>query len=157
MVRPAAAAASTRRTALQPPIWSYRILAWALVLALAPVAGDSVAEARNNPPAASLKVSMPASMTRGSSLIVKASGYSGQYDAVSMSSLEGASSVCDAPDINTIGMVNIAKDHSFDVKISNIFGAPGTLTVCVYLFTSGTHANDTHGHYIAKSEHLRVS
>jgi hypothetical protein len=127
------------------------------MLVLVSIAGVCGAGAASRPRAASLKVDMPASMARGSVLALTASGYSGQYDAVSFASLRGAGSTCSAPDVDTIGIQAVAKKHAFEVKFTNIFGAPGPLTVCVYLFTSGPHANDTKGHYIVKSEDLKVS
>jgi hypothetical protein len=54
-------------------------------------------------------------------------------------------------------MQPVAKEHAFNVKFTNIVGAPGTLTLCVYLYTGGAHANDSKGHFIAKSERLKVS
>jgi hypothetical protein len=139
------------------PLSRQRILLWALILALALFAGVGSAGAKSDPHAASLKASVPASMARGSVLIVTASGYSGRYDAVSWNSVQGGSSACAGPNVSTISMQAVSRGHTFRVKLTNVVGAPGTLTVCVYLFTSGPHANDTKGHYIVKSGRVKVS
>jgi hypothetical protein len=128
---------------------------FALIFAL--VAEASVADARMNTRAASLEVSAPASMARGSVLAVKAKGYSGQYNTVSWSSVHGSSSPCAPPNVDTITMQTVPRNHAFDVNLTNVVGAPGTLTVCVYLFTSGPHANDAKGHYVVKSKPVKVS
>ena len=138
-------------------LWRQRILLSALVLMLALLAGVGSAEARSNARAASLKITVPASMARGSVLTVTARGYSGRYNAVSWSSGHGGSSACAGPNAGTISMQAVPKGHAFRVKLTNIVGAPGTLTVCVYLFGSGPHANDTKGHYLVKSARVNVS
>jgi len=139
------------------PLSRQRIFLWALLSALALFVGVGQAGAKSNPRAASLKASVPASMARGSVLTVIASGYSGRYDAVSWSSEQGASSGCGGPNSSTISMVAVPRGHTFKVKLTNIVGAPGTLTVCVYLFNSGAHANDTKGHYLVTSRRVKVS
>jgi hypothetical protein len=135
------------------PIRRQRILLWGLVFVSALVAGVGVAGARGSR-AASLKVSIPASMARGSVLTVRASGYSGSYNTVSWSSTHSA---CAPPNADTITMQTVPRDHTFNVKLTNIFGAPGTMTVCVYLFTGGSHANVSKGHYLVKSRRVKVS
>jgi hypothetical protein len=124
---------------------------------LAVFAGVDSARATSNARAASLRVSVPASMARGSVLTVAASGYSGKYDAVSWSAAHGGTASCAGPTASMISMQAVPKNHAFAVKLTNIVGAPGTLTVCVYLFTSGPYANDTKGHYLVKSARVKVS
>jgi hypothetical protein len=123
---------------------------------LALVAGPGRAGAVGNPRAASLKISAPGSMARGSVLTVTASGFAGRYDAVSWSSRKG-SAACATPTADTITTQPVPKAHAFDVKLTNIIGAPGTLTVCVYLFTSGPAANQAKGHYLVKSKRVKVA
>lgn len=130
---------------------------WALVAALALVAEVGLAGARVNTRAPSLKVSVPASMARGAVLTVKATGYSGPYNTVSWSSTHGSSAACGPPYADTISMQAVPRHHAFSVKLTNVVGAPGAMTVCVYLFTGGTHANYTKGHYIVKRDHVKVS
>jgi hypothetical protein len=139
---------------VKPPYRQQRIL---LVLTLVLFTGVGSAGATGNRQVASLKVSVPASMARGSVLKVTARGYSGRFDAVSWSSVKGGSSVCASPNTSAISIQAVPRNRKFNVKFTNIFGAPGTLTVCVYLFTSGPHANDTKGHYIVKSKRVKVS
>jgi hypothetical protein len=134
-----------------------RIVLWAPVLMLALVAGVSPAGARSNARAASLKVSMPASIAMGSVLTVTARGYSGKYDAVSWSSMYEGGSACSAPGINAITTQAVSRGHAFNLRLTNVFGPSGSLTVCVYLFTSGANANDTKGHYIARGTRVKVS
>jgi hypothetical protein len=141
---------------MTPPVSRRHIVSWAIVLMLTLFAGVSVAGARGTTPAASLQVTVPASMASGSVLTVRARGYSGKYNAVSWSSVQRGGSACAAPTAGTIGMQAVARRHTFNVKFTNIFGAPGTMTVCVYLFTSGAHAN-TKGHYLVKSKRVKVS
>ena len=117
----------------------------------------SLAGAKGNTRVASLKVSVPVSMARGSVLTVKATGYSGRYNTVSWSSVRGGGSACPPPNSNTITMKTVPRNHTFNVKLTNIFGAPGAMTVCVYLFTSGPHANYSKGHYIVKRNRVAVS
>jgi hypothetical protein len=126
----------------------------ALVLLLASAACVSRAGAMGNARAASLKISAPASMARGSVLTVAASGYSGKYNAISWSSPRG-SATCGAPTSDTITTQAVPKGHTFNVKLTNIEGAPGPLTVCVYLFTpEGSQAK---GHYVVKSRRVTVT
>ena len=117
----------------------------------------SLAGAKSNTRAGSLKVTMPASMKRGSVLTVKATGYSGPYNTISWSSVHGGASACPPPNSNTITMQTVPRNHTFSVKLTNIFGAPGAMTVCVYLFTSGPKANYSKGHYIVKTNRVTVS
>lgn len=125
---------------------------------LALFAGVSLAGAKSNPRAASLEASMPASIAKGSVLTVTARCYSGQYNAVSWSSEQGGSSACEGPTASIITMQAVPRGHTFKVKLTNVVGgAPETLTVCVYLFSSGPHANDTKGHYIVKNKRVKVS
>ena len=128
----------------------------ALVLLLASVVGVSQAWAASNGRATSLKISAPASIAGGSVLTVTASGYAGRYNAVSWSSQKGGSAACATPSSDTISTQAVPKGHTFDVKLTNVVGAPGPLTVCVYLFTSGPGANQTKGHYIVKSQRVKV-
>jgi hypothetical protein len=121
------------------------------------LAGVGPAGAGTNARAASLKVTVPASMARGSVLTVTARGYSGAYNAISWSSEHGAKAACAGPTASTITMQAVPKGHPFSVKLTNIVGAPGTLTVCVYLFASGPNANDTKGHYLVRSAPVKVS
>ena len=139
------------------PVWRRRFLLQMLAAVLAVVVGAGAADASVDSRAASLKISAPASMARGSVLTVKATGYSGPYNTVSWSSVHGASSPCQPPNADTITMHGVASRHTFNVRLTNIFGAPGTMTVCVYLFTSGPRANYTKGHYIVRSARVRVS
>jgi hypothetical protein len=132
------------------------VLVSALVLLLAFVAGASRAGAATAGRAASLKISAPASMPRGSVLTVTASGYSGLYNVVSWSTQKG-SAACGTPTSETISTQAVPKGHKFDVKLTNIVGAPGPLTVCVYLFAGGPGANQTKGHYLVKSQHVKVA
>ena len=141
---------------MQTPIWRQCLPVSAVVLLLASVAGVSEAGAVSNARAASLKISAPASMARGSVLTVTASGNAGRYNAVSWSSQKG-SAACATPNSDTIGTQPVPKGHTFDVKLTNVVGAPGPLTVCVYLFTSGPGANQTKGHYIVESQHVKVA
>jgi hypothetical protein len=138
------------------PLWRQCSVVSSLVLVLALVAGASVAGARGNSRAPSLNIALPASMARGSVLTVKATGYSGPYNTVSWSSPHGGPA-CEGPNIDTIGTQAVRKGHTFNVKFTNIFGGPGTLTVCVYLFAGGSHANVTKGHYILKTKRVKVS
>ncbi len=154
MERPTGA---TSGVILKPTLSRRRLLLCVLVLMLALLAGIGSAAARSNARGASLKVAVPASMARGSVLAVTASGFSGQYNAVSWSSAHGAKSPCAGPTTNTISTQAVRKSHVFAVKLTNIVGAPGTLTVCVYLYASGPHANDTKGHYLVKSAPVKVS
>jgi hypothetical protein len=142
-------------TVVIPTLPRQRILLWALVM-LALLAGVGTAGARSDARAASLRVTVPASMARGSVLTVTARGYSGRYNAVSWSSEHGTSA-CAGPNASTITMQAVPRNHAFGVKLTNIVGVPGTLTVCVYLFASGPHANDTKGHYLVKSARVKVS
>ena len=96
-------------------------------------------------------------MARGSVLTVTARGYSGRYNAVSWSSEHGGNSACAGPTASTISMQAVPRGHAFAVKLTNVVGAPGTLTVCVYLFASGPNANDTKGHYLVKSARVKVA
>jgi hypothetical protein len=125
------------------------------VLLVASIAGVSRAGAVSNARAASLKISAPASMAGGSVLTVTASGYSGPYNEVSWSSQKGSAS-CGTPSSDTISTRAVPKGHAFDVKLTNVVGAPGPLTVCVYLFTSGSAASQTKGRYIVKSQRVKV-
>ena len=140
---------------MHTPIWRQRIAFSALALFLASVAGVSHAGAGSNGRAASLKISAPASMARGSVLTVTASGYAGRYNAVSWSSQKG-SAACATPTTGTITTQAVPKGHIFHVKLTNVVGAPGPLTVCVYLFTSGPGASQTKGHYIVKSQRVKI-
>jgi hypothetical protein len=142
---------------VQTPISRQRIPFAALALLLAFVAGVSRAGAVSNGRAASLKISAPASMARGSVLTVTANGYAGRYDAVSWSSQKGGSAACATPNSDTISTQAVPRSHTFDVKLTNVVGAPGPLTVCVYLFTSGPGANQTKGHYIVKRQRVKVA
>jgi len=142
---------------VQTPIWRQRVPVSSLVLLLSSLAGVSQAGAVSNGRAASLKISAPASMARGSVLTVTASGYAGRYNAVSWSSQKGSSAACATPTSDTISTQAVPKGHTFDVKLTNVVGAPGPLTVCVYLFTSGPGANQTKGHYIVKSQRVKVA
>ena len=139
------------------PIWRQPSLALVFVLMLAFVVGICAAGAASNLRVASLKIAVPASMARGSAVILKASGFSGQYNEVAFSSVQSSGAGCAAPGMNTIEMKPVTREHAFSVKLSNVFGAPGRLTLCVYLFTSGPNANDTKGHYIVRSAPLKVS
>src|SRR5262249_10724834 len=143
-------------TEVQTPIWHQRIAVSALVLLLASIAGGSRAAAVTIGRAASLKITAPASMARGSVLTVTASGNAGRYDAVSWSSEKG-SGACATPSSDTITTQAVPKGHAFDVKLTNVVGAPGPLTVCVYLFTSGPGANQSKRHYIVKSRRVKVA
>jgi hypothetical protein len=142
---------------VQPPIWRQGVLVSALVLLVALVAGAGRAEAASNRHAASLKISVPKSMQGGSVLAVTASGYSGRYNAVSWSSQEGRAA-CGPPGSAAITTQAVSKSHTFDVKLTNVVGATGTMTVCVFLFSSGPGAaNQAKGHYIVKSGRVKVS
>ena len=141
---------------MQPPIWRQCILLSALVLLVAFVAGVSRAGAVSNGRAASMKISLPTSMQGGSVLAVTARGYAGPYNTVSWSSQEGKAA-CGTPTSDTITTQAVRKSHAFDVKLTNVVGAPGTMTVCVYLFTNGPGANQSKGHYIVKSGRVKVS
>jgi hypothetical protein len=147
---------ATKGTEVQTPIWRQRIVVSALVLLLAASSGVSRAGAVSNGRAASLKISAPASMARGSVLTVTASGYAGPYNAVSWSSQKG-SAACATPNSDSITTQAVPKGHTFDVKLTNIVGAPGPVTVCVYLFSSGPGANQTKGHYVVKSQRVKVA
>jgi hypothetical protein len=96
-------------------------------------------------------------MARGSVLTVTASGYTGMYNAVSWSSQKGGSGGCATPNSDTISTQAVPKGHTFDVKLTNVVGAPGPLTVCVYLFTSGPAADRSKGHYLMKSQRVTVA
>jgi hypothetical protein len=130
------------------------LFAPALLLALAAWAGP--AGARGNAVSASLRITAPASMARGSVLTVTARGFSGRYNAVSWSSEHGGAA-CAGPVAGTISTQTVRKEHAFAVKLTNIVGAPGALTVCVYLYANGSHAVVTKGHYLVKSAHVKVS
>jgi hypothetical protein len=142
---------------VRPPTSHQRVIVWAFAMTLALVVGVCAAGAASRSRAASLKVSMPASMARGSVLALTASGYSGKYDEVAFSAVRGAGARCSAPAADTIEMQAVAMQHAYKVKFTNIFGAPRPLTICVYLFTAGPHANTTKGHYIAVGKPLKVA
>ena len=126
-------------------------------LALALIVGLCVAGAATGAPQPSLKVAAPASMKRGSVLALTASGYSGKYDELSFSAVRGAGSRCPGPGSDAIGLQAVAKEHAFHVKFTNIFGGPGPLTLCVYLYTGGAGGIYTKGGDVLKTKQLKVS
>jgi hypothetical protein len=129
---------------------------WVVTLIVALLAGVGLASASTKTHAASLKISVPATMKRGSVLKVTASGYSGKYNAVSWGARYQPGS-CEGPVSGTIGTQAVHKGHTFSVDFTNIQGAPGTLMVCVYLYSSAPNANDAKGHYLVKSARVKVS
>jgi hypothetical protein len=141
---------------VQPPIRCRRILVSVLVSMLASVVGITGAGAVGNPRAGSLKISTPGTMARGSVLTVTASGFAGPYDTVSWSSEKG-SVACATPSAGAITMQAVPRAHRFDVKLTNVIGSPGTLTVCVYLYSSGSAGSQSKGHYIVKSKRVKVA
>jgi hypothetical protein len=133
---------------------THRLIVVSYAAAFGLVVGVGAASATH---AASLKITAPASMKRGSVLALTATGYSGQYDDVSFSAVSGAASRCEGPGADAIGIQAVAKRHAFHVKFTNIFGAPGTLRLCVYLYTGGANGLGTEGHSIPKTAHVKVS
>jgi hypothetical protein len=134
-----------------------RVVLGALLVTLVLLGEAGLAEASGRTRAPSLKVDVPASMARGSVLIVKATGYSGPYNTVSWSSVRGGSSACGPPGPDTITLQAVPMKHTFSVKLTNVFGGPGAMTVCVYLFTGGPHPGYAKGHYIVKRNRVEVS
>jgi hypothetical protein len=136
---------------------THRLIVISSLAALALVVGVSAAGAASSMQAASLKIAAPASMKRGSVLALTATGYSGSYDDVSFAAVKGTGSRCEGPGADAIGIQAVAKKHAFHVKFTNIFGAPGTLTLCVYLYTGGANGIGTKGRSILKTAHVKVS
>jgi hypothetical protein len=134
-----------------------RLIVISHAVALALVVGVGAAGAASSTRAASLKIAAPTSMKRGSVLALTASGYSGQYNDVSFSAAKGAGSRCEGPGADAIGIQTVGRQHAFHVKFTNIFGAPGPLTLCVYLYSGGANGIATNSRSILKTLHLKVS
>jgi len=138
---------------LQPRIRNRGVSAWALVLVLIALVGANVAVAATKGRAASIHVTAPGSITRGGAATITVTGYSGPYNEVAVSLPVAGKVVCKSPGSDSLGMQAVTKNKTFKVNVSNVYGAPGTLTACAYLYTAGS----TNGKYIAKSAHLKVS
>ena len=134
-----------------------RLIVISHAAALALIVGVCAAGAATGTRAASLKIAAATAMKRGSVLALTASGYSGPYDDVSFGAVKGAGSRCEGPGANAIGIQAVAKQHAFHVKFTNIFGAPGTLTLCVYLYTGAANGVGFKSNSILRTAHLKVS
>jgi hypothetical protein len=106
-----------------------------LVLMIAPV-GPGLAQAAPKKPKASLTVKAPASVLNESLWNVSASGYSGPYNTLTVSTEMGVAR-CTTPERSFNKLTKrIAKNHKFNVTFTDELTVkpPQTRTLCVFLY-----------------------
>lgn len=130
----------------------HSLCASVLVLTLAPV-GPGLAQAAAKKPKASLTVKAPASVINESRWNVSASGYSGQYNRLMVSSEKGIAR-CTTPERSFNKKTKgIAKSHKFNVTFSLelIVEPPQTRTLCVFLY------GGSGGKFIVKESRFQIN
>ena len=140
---------------MRRPNWRYGALASVLVLMPAFVGEADVAGAKGKTQKPSLTISAPASVRNEAPWSASASGYSGQYNALTTSQEKGTVACPKNPETAFNKKTqHIAKYHKYKVKFSflQIVQEPQIRTLCVFLYKAGTPAR-----YILKTTHYQIS